>query len=125
MMGLIFALGCELDLMTIPALTLIQEHTPDMMKGRVLSLQAIIFNAASIPVILVMGGVADLSSISTVMWVLAGLVFVGGLLGVSLDSRLSRAAARSVEAMVSEVSSEGAGIYEEELEPLLPGHSYK
>ncbi len=125
MMALILALGCELDLMTIPALTLIQEQTPDVMKGRVLSLQAIIFNAASIPVILLMGGVADLSSISTVMWVLAALVFVGGLLGVSFDNRLSATASHPMKAMMPGVSSEGAGIYEKELEPLLPGHSHK
>ena len=123
MMALIFALGCELDLMTIPALTLIQEHTPDTMKGRVLSLQALIFNAASIPVILLMGGVADLSSIATVMWVLAGLVFVGGLLSVFFDTRLGTPAVRRIKLTLPEVSSKGAGAYEGELEPLLPGHS--
>ena len=66
---LIFALGCELDLMNIPALTLIQEHTPDTIKGRVLSLQSIVYNAASIPVILFIGGIADWYGMATVMWV--------------------------------------------------------
>jgi MFS family permease len=124
-MALIFALGCELDLMNIPAMTLIQEHTPDAIKGRVLSLQSIIYNAASIPVILFIGGIADLYGIATVMWVLAGMVFVGGLLSVSLDARIGAQPAREVSAAASEFSSEGAGFYEEELESLLPSNVQK
>ncbi len=120
-MVLIFAMGCELDLMTLPAQTLIQEHTPDAMKGRVLSLQLLIYNAASIPVILFMGGIADIYNIATVMWVLASMVFVGGLLSVYLDSRLSAEPARQEKAAVA-LSGSDLASNEAQLEPLLPGN---
>ncbi len=119
--GLIFALGCELDLMNIPALALIQEHTPDTIKGRVLSLQSIIYNAASIPVILFIGGIADIYGIAIVMWVLAGMVFGGGLLSVFLDARVSARTTRKLSALVSSPEQE-AGVYEQELETLLPSN---
>jgi MFS family permease len=121
-MGLIFALGCELDLMNIPALTLIQEHTPDTIKGRVLSLQSILYNAASIPVILFIGGIADLYGIATVMWVLAGMVFVGGLLSVFLDARFGARSAREALAASSKSPGEQSDLYEQELESLLPSN---
>jgi MFS family permease len=123
--ALIFVLGCELTLMNIPALTLIQEHTPDTIKGRVLSLQSIIYNAASIPVILFIGGVADLYGIATVMWVLAGMVFVGGLLSVYLDARFGAQSARAVPATAFASPAEGAHLHKEELESLLPSNIQK
>lgn len=124
-MALIFALGCELDLMNIPALTLIQEHTPDTIKGRVLSLQSIMYNAASIPVILFIGGIADLYGMATVMWVLAGMVFVGGLLSVMLDARIGAHVVRKVPAASSRLPGKGADLYEQELESLLPSNIQK
>jgi MFS family permease len=124
-MALIFALGCELDLMNIPALTLIQEHTPDTIKGRVLSLQSILYNAASIPVILFIGGIADLYGMATVMWVLAGMVFVGGLLSVFLDARFGAQSAREALAVSSQSPGKRAGLREQELESLLPGNIQK
>ncbi len=120
-MALIFAMGCELDLMTLPALTLIQEHTPDTVKGRVLSLQSIMYNAASIPVILFIGGIADLYGMATVMWVLAGMVFIGGLFSVLLDARVARST-RKLVAASAEMSGREADLYEPELESLLPGN---
>ena len=124
-MGLIFAMGCELDLMNIPALTLIQEHTPDTIKGRVLSLQSILYNAASIPVILFIGGIADLYGMATVMWVLAGMVFVGGLLSVFLDARFGAQSAREALAASSKSPVKRTGLYEQELESLLPSNIQK
>ncbi len=123
--GLIFALGCELDLMNIPALTLIQERTPDTFKGRVLSLQSILYNAASIPVILFIGGIADLYGMATVMWVLAGMVFVGGLMSVFLDARVGAQFAQKRLVPSAEASGEGAEVYEQELESLLPSNRQK
>jgi MFS family permease len=117
-MALIFALGCELALMNLPALTLIQEQTPDTMKGRVLSLQLLVYNAASIPVILFMGGIADIYNIATVMWVLAGMVFVGGLFSVFLDSRVGGAKPLSRQKSPASLSSKEASGGERELEPL-------
>lgn len=123
--ALIFAMGCELDLMTLPALTLIQEHTPDTIKGRVLSLQSIMYNAASIPVILFIGGIADLYGMAIVMWVLAGMVFVGGLLSVFLDARIGAQTRRGLLEAEAGVSGTEADAHEQELESLLPSNIQK
>src|ERR1051326_9638477 len=108
--------------MNIPALTLIQEHTPDTIKGRVLSLQSIVYNAASIPVILFIGGIADWYGMATVMWVLAGMVFIGGLLSVFLDAHLGAQAARRARTTGAKASDAEADRYEPELESLMPSN---
>jgi MFS family permease len=116
-LALVFALGCELGLMTIPAQTVMQERTPDAIKGRVLALQMMVYNAVSIPVILFMGGIADIYDIAVVMGVLAVTVFVGGLFSVYLDSRVPDAALDR-EGKPS-LSNEPVEYQERELEPLM------
>src|SRR5437588_6950223 len=49
---LMFLAGFALDFINIPALTAIQELTPDWIKGRVLALQLVLYNACAIPIIL-------------------------------------------------------------------------
>ncbi|MGH2494241.1 MAG: MFS transporter [Ktedonobacteraceae bacterium] len=68
---LMFAAGVEIDFINIPAQTAIQEQTPEWIKGRVLALQLMLFNAFSIPVILGVGGVADKFGIDKVLYLLA------------------------------------------------------
>lgn len=79
---LMFAAGVEIDFINIPAQTAIQEQTPEWIKGRVLALQLMLFNACSIPVILGIGGVADKFGIDKVLYLLAL-----GVLGFGLWSR--------------------------------------
>lgn len=79
---LMFAAGVEIDFINIPAQTAIQEQTPEWIKGRVLALQLMLFNACSIPVILGIGGVADKFGIDKVLYLLAL-----GILGFGLWSR--------------------------------------
>lgn len=122
---LVFVLGCELGLMTIPAQTVMQERTPDALKGRVLALQMLVYNAVSIPVILFMGGIADIYDIAVVMGVLAITVFVGGLLSVYLDSRVL-AEPGTHERQGAASVAQAAGQHEErELEPLMQGEVYQ
>lgn len=77
-----FAAGVEIDFINIPAQTAIQEQTPEWIKGRVLALQLMLFNAFSIPVIFGIGGVADKFGIDKVLYLLAI-----GILGFGLWSR--------------------------------------
>ncbi len=69
--GLVMCLaGFALDFINIPAQTAMQELTPDWIKGRVLSLQLVLYNACSIPVILFIGAVADLFGVDRVLYLL-------------------------------------------------------
>jgi MFS family permease len=125
MLLLVFALGCELGLMTLPAQTVMQERTPDTMKGRVFALQMMVYNAASIPLILFMGGIADIYNIAAVMGVLAATVFVGGLLSVYLDSRLPEVAAPpAAEEAVVAADSGTEPLEGQKREALVPGEVY-
>jgi MFS family permease len=125
MLVLVFALGCELGLMTLPAQTVMQERTPDSIKGRVLALQMMVYNAVSIPVILFMGGIADIYDIATVMVVLAATVFVGGLLSVYLESRIPDRSAVSGKEKHAPVVDEPLPGEEREREPLMQGEVYQ
>ena len=79
---IMFAAGAEIDFINIPAQTAIQEQTPEWIKGRVLALQLMLFNAFSIPVIFGVGGVADRFGVDKVLYLLAL-----GVLGFGLWSR--------------------------------------
>ena len=57
-----------------------------------------------------------------ILWVLAGMVFIGGLLSVLLDARLGAQAARRVRTTGAKPSDAEAGRYEPELESLLPSN---
>ncbi len=77
-----FAAGVEIDFINIPAQTAIQEQTPEWIKGRVLALQLMLFNAFSIPVIFSVGGITDRFGIDKVLYLLAI-----GMLGFGLWSK--------------------------------------
>jgi Na+/melibiose symporter-like transporter len=69
-----FILGLALDTVNIPAQTVMQEHTPEDVRGRVFSFQSLLYNAGSIPVILFVGVIADSLGIETVLYILAAAV---------------------------------------------------
>ena len=66
-----FVAGIAIDLINIPALTAMQEQSPDWIKGRVLALQLMLYNLCSIPVILFVGVVADLFGLDRVLYLLS------------------------------------------------------
>lgn len=76
-----FAAGIEIDFINVPAQTAIQEQTPEWIKGRVLALQLVLYNACSIPVILGIGGFADTLGIATVAYMVAVSIIAFGLWG--------------------------------------------
>lgn len=79
---LTFLMGLGLDLINIPAQTTMQELSPDWIKGRVLALQMMLFNAVTVPVVFVIGLTADYFHLPPAMNALAALVFAGGFASI-------------------------------------------
>jgi hypothetical protein len=102
---LTFILGVALDFINVPAQAKMQEFSEDYIKGRVLALQIMGLNAITIPVILIIGYVADRTGMVSVAVVLLA-IFVGATGAVSMfawvyfrrkEQRLARAQGRLVE----------------------------
>ena len=68
---LVFALGVAMSSVNIPAQTILQEHAPESSRGRVLSLQFMLYNAGSIPVLLFAGVIAEVIGLSQLMILMA------------------------------------------------------
>jgi len=73
---LILGAGLGLALVVIPARTVLQEHPPAAMRGRVIAVQLALANAASVVALLIGGGLADRLGIRPVMGML-GLLAMG------------------------------------------------
>ena len=69
-----FVLGIALDMVNIPAQTVMQQQTPEGERGRVFSFQSMQFKAGSLPVLLFAGVIADTLGVETVMYVLAAAI---------------------------------------------------
>ncbi|MBV9256435.1 MAG: MFS transporter, partial [Ktedonobacteraceae bacterium] len=76
------AAGFAIDFINLPALTTVQELTPDWIKGRVLALQLVLYNACAIPIILFIGVFADVFGISRVLYLLAICEIAFGVWGI-------------------------------------------
>jgi MFS family permease len=74
------AVGFGLDLVVVPAQTLMQQRSPDEMRGRVLALFQVLFNGGAIPVMLFMGALTDWLGIVPVTYLLAGSCILAALL---------------------------------------------
>jgi MFS family permease len=69
-----FVLGIALDMVNIPAQTMMQQQAPEEERGRVFSFQSMFYNAGSIPVLLFAGVIADILGVEIVMYVLAAAI---------------------------------------------------
>jgi MFS family permease len=78
---LMFIAGVAIDFINIPAQTAIQEYTPEWIKGRVLALQLMLYNAFSIPILLFIGGFADAFGLDKVIYLLSITIVGFGLWG--------------------------------------------
>ncbi|MBV8822248.1 MAG: MFS transporter [Ktedonobacteraceae bacterium] len=85
--------GFALDFINIPAQAAIQEQTPDWIKGRVLALQLVLYNACSIPVILFIGVVADAFGLDRVLYLLSLCIIAFGVWGVYYEHKHSQSIA--------------------------------
>jgi len=76
---LIFLVGVALDLVNVPAQTLVQERSPDYIKGRVLALQGMVLNAVTVPAVLSIGVIADRFTLPVALETLAIIIVAAGL----------------------------------------------
>ncbi len=82
-----FVAGVALDFINIPAQTAIQEQTPDWIKGRVLALQLMLYNACSIPIIFFIGIIADLFGLDRVLYLMSVCELAFGIWGVYYERK--------------------------------------
>ena len=78
---IMFLAGVAINFINIPANTSMQEQTPEWIKGRVLAFQMAIYNAGSIPVVLLIGGISDHFQLPTVLYFLAASILLFGFWG--------------------------------------------
>jgi MFS family permease len=84
---IMFLSGSALDCINIPAQTRVQEETPEWIKGRVLALQLLLYNAGTIPVILLTGVITDLLKIDKVIYLLALAILLFAAWGYHYERR--------------------------------------
>ncbi|HEX8033964.1 MAG TPA: MFS transporter [Ktedonobacterales bacterium] len=87
---LMFLVGVSLDFINVPAQTRMQERSPDRLKGRVIALQAMLFNASTVPAVLIFGRVADTYGLAVAIDALAAIIAATGLASVYFGSRIGR-----------------------------------
>lgn len=104
---LMFAAGFSLDFINIPAQTAIQEYTPDWIKGRVLALQLMLYNACAIPIILFIGAIADIFGLDRVLYLMSIGELAFGLWGIYYARKHPRTAP-AVQEKSGEAVSESA-----------------
>lgn len=89
---LTFCVGVALDFINVPAQTMMQERSPDWIKGRVLAVQGMLLNAATVPFVPLMGIIADRFGILAAMDILAATIAVTGLTSVFFGARAEKSA---------------------------------
>ncbi len=80
MLALGAGLGLGLPLLMIPSQTTLQERSPDQVRGRVFSVQALVSNVVSILPMLLVGGLSDVIGIQWVLLLMALMVVSVGAL---------------------------------------------
>jgi len=84
---IMFLAGIALNFVNLPSSTAMQEQTPDWIKGRVLALQLVLYNACSIPVLLFNTSIIALFSLRTVLFLLAISIALFGLWGLFYERK--------------------------------------
>jgi DHA3 family macrolide efflux protein-like MFS transporter len=82
MLPLIVGVGLSLALIIIPARTVLQEHPPAQLRGRVIAAQLALANAAAVLPVLLGGALADQLGIRPVMGLLSVLAVGAGAIGL-------------------------------------------
>lgn len=79
--------GVALAFINIPAQTAMQEQSPDWIKGRVIALQLMLYNAFAIPIILFIGGFADLFGLDHVLYLMSVSELAFGVWGLYYERK--------------------------------------
>ncbi|HVU68253.1 MAG TPA: MFS transporter [Ktedonobacteraceae bacterium] len=84
---IMFLAGVAINFINIPSSTSMQEQTPEWIKGRVLALQLVLYNASSIPALLLIGWLTDHFQLSIAIYFLAFSIAVFGFWGVFYERK--------------------------------------
>lgn len=76
--ALVFVLGIAMACVNIPAQTLMQERSPEEVRGRVFSLQLMLYNVGSIPALIIAGLFAQYIDFDVLLFILAGSLLLYG-----------------------------------------------
>lgn len=71
-----FVLGVSLDMVNIPAQTVMQERSPEDERARIISFEFMLTHAGSIPALLIAGFLADVIGLPIIMYVTGGIILV-------------------------------------------------
>jgi MFS family permease len=80
-MCVMFLAGIAINFINTPANTAMQEQTPGWIKGRVLAFQLVLYNGSAIPILLLVGILTPIFSLSIVLSMLAAAIAAFGLWG--------------------------------------------
>lgn len=85
-----FPLGMAYGLVNAPAQTVLHQRAPEALRGRVFAAQLMLANAISMVVILIIGGLADVVGVESVMLVVAGITLGMALISVYMQRLVRR-----------------------------------
>lgn len=101
--GMSLSLGLAMATVNIVSQTLLQEHTPDRLRGRVFSVQFMLNNLVGIPPMLAIAALADLVGIPQMLIGIAGVILLVFGVTLRLQRRLIQPAGRPGQPAASEV----------------------
>jgi MFS family permease len=81
-LSLVFMLGVAMSAVNIPSTTIMQERAPEEGRARVLSLQAMFYNAGSIPILLFAGALAKFIGFSLLIILIAAVMLLFSCWGI-------------------------------------------
>ena len=90
MLALTFLLGIGLDFVNVPAQTILQDRSPDWIKGRVFAVQYLMLYAVTVVYVPFIGWMADQFGLSISLLAVAATVAVAGAITIYLRIQLSR-----------------------------------
>ena len=93
-MVLAFPMGVTYAMVNAPAQTVLHERTPAALRGRIFASQLMVANAASMVALLLVGGVADATSVEAGLFAVAVITMLAALASVYMR-RLAAAQARA------------------------------
>ncbi len=118
-------LGFEFALLGIPAQTVLQERTPEELRGRVFAMQFLLTNLLAIPPMLFVGTLADWISIPPVVILVGGGTLLVGLWCVYYTYRVPHSdseAHTSAHAIPTEIAAATPNPFGLQDAPANPGH---
>jgi MFS family permease len=92
MLILTFLIGVGMDFVTVPAQAVLQDHSPDWIKGRVLAVQYMMQYAATVVYVPIIGGLADRFSLWVALGCVSLTIGIGGALTIYLRIRVNERA---------------------------------